>query len=168
MASELQPLIDAIAARIATFSAFAGVEVLAHKPGNLGQQITAALKRGTGVVAIVAFGKIGRPRNQSFRPAYDPLRFFVRLAENAFLNQTGKHVLELAERVDAELPVEFVDGTARPWKPAVTGGNIILRDGEMEQLTIVEGPGDKPDPRAIYDGWDVPFATKFAPLPAQG
>ena len=164
MASELQAFLDAVAVKIRTIDVFSGgvdptkaVKVQAHQPGNISQQIESELLRGTGVLAIVAFASIVRPKTNTKRPTYDPLKFYVRVAENAFLNKTRPHVLELAERVDAEL---------RYWTPAIAGGNLIAPDGEMQPLNIV--PSTKPEDagKLNMDGWDIPFVTKFAPTPA--
>ena len=157
MASELQPLIDAIAEKIKTIAVFEGVTVEPHKPGNMAAQIMVALERGTGVVAIVAISGIGRKSNNTRKPIYDPLKFYVRVVENAFLNEGKPHVLELAERVDAEL---------KYWQPEIAGAHQIMPDGEMQPLHIVPSMEAKDAAKLNMDGWDIPFVTKFAPTPA--
>lgn len=168
MASELQTLMGKLRDKLLAVPVIADneLEVLAHEPGNISKRIQAALKRKLAIVTVIGWGKISRPRRQSLRPVYEPLRFFVRVVENALVNKSGVHVLELAERINAEFPVDTTGGVARPWRPDVAGADLIYPDGDMEQLTIVEGPGESADDKANFDGWDIPFATKFAPLPA--
>lgn len=166
MASELLTWMEAVAARVRLIPIIAtnGIEVIPFAPGNLASVLSTKLGSGIGIVVVLGFGKIGRPGNQSLRPQFSPLRFFARVAENAFLNKTRPHALEIAERIDAELMTSPLNAAA-PFLPDVPGANLIERDGDMEQLVIAPAPGSNMQEQNL-DGWDVPFRSKFAPVPA--
>lgn len=162
MASELEPLLNAIAEKIKSMEICAGIEVFPQKPGNLAQQIVTAIETGTGVVMIVAISGIGRRSNNTRKPIYDPLKLYVRIVENAFMNGDRPHAMELAERVDAEL---------KYWVPElagvrVPGGHQLMPGGEMQPLHIVPSLNPEDAAKLNLDGWDIPFVTIFAPTPA--
>lgn len=148
--STLEPLRDAIVARLKSFYDFDGVSVLSISTGDVNNAIQMQLGM-IGVVIFVSIPQFVPTPHQSARVLLDPVSIVIEIIEDVFLNQsadgTGKGALFLAERVCAAM---------QQWQPPGEGTYAIMPDSQG----IVEEGATDPEKTKIYYLLKCHFTTK--------